>query len=97
MDYCSTKCLVFFSDEANFAYIIEALQTKKPATVEVESSATASHDPPPMLACSNFNGTASEDVQSVKELFPHLETSHIQVVRIDTVLCHVMPLLGIDC
>ena len=75
-----------FSDEANFAYIIEAVQVKKPAIAsEVKSSIATLHDPVPMLACSNSSDTTSEDIQSVKELFPHLETCHIEVFMIDTV------------
>ena len=77
-----------FSDEANFAYIIEAVQVKKPgASSEVKSSIAASRNPPPGLACGISSDTTNEDVQSVKELFPHLEACHIEVFMIDIVLC----------
>lgn len=90
--------LSVISDEANFAYIIEALQAKKPDTPEVKSAVAASHDPPPVLACSiPTSSITSEDVQSVKELFPHLEISHIEVFMITTALLPlIIPLLEID-
>lgn len=69
-----------FSDETNFAYIIEALQVKKPPT---PPTTTSTLDPPPVLsACCISDDSASETVQSVKELFPHLEISQIEVYMI---------------
>ena len=88
---------MYFSDEANFAYIIEALQVKKPATVEVKSSAAVVASPDPPHVCSNTNDTTSEAVQSVKELFPHLEASHIEVLWLMPFLYLIMLLLEIDC
>ena len=86
-----------FSDETNFAYIVEALQVKKPDTDKVKSVKVASHDPLSASACSNSNGSAGEAAQSVKELFPHLEISHIEVFVVNTTVCLIVFLLETDC
>ncbi|XP_065885281.1 activating signal cointegrator 1 complex subunit 2-like [Dysidea avara] len=69
-------------DETNFTYIIEAVQIKKPSSV-VEPSNSTVHVPresPSLAACAVVNNTCSEAVQSVKELFPHLEISFIETL-----------------
>ena len=62
---------------------------------------SASHDPPSAShdsasACSNSSGSASEAAQSVKELFPHLEIAHIEVLTINTAVCLIVLLLETD-
>lgn len=58
---------------------MEALQVKKPAATKVEPSASHNHDPQSVALCNSSNNSTSEAVQSVKELFPHLEISEIEV------------------
>ena len=75
----------YHSDETNFAYIIEAVQIKEPPSMVEPSNSTISgadvhrDTPPPKAACAAVNNSCGEAVQSVKELFPHLEISYIEV------------------
>ena len=71
------------------------------STTASHDSPSASNDPPSAThdsasACSNSSCSGSEAAQSVKELFPHLEIAHIEVLMINTAMCLIVLLLETD-